>query len=176
MKRTVTALYETRAQAERVRDALVSANLGDQVDIRDESGEPDGGGSQHRDFKTWLGDLMGGHADRHVYIEGVRRGHYMLSAKVDELSETRAAEILNAAAPLDLETAQTSWRAEGWAPPEEGAGGPVSTASGHKDLNAKAPTRPAEGEPARSAGAEPTGPAEKEWAGVRLYSFTDESW
>ncbi len=119
MKRTVTALYETRAQAEQVQAALVAAHLGDEVDIREESDTARGGESEHRDFGTWLSSLLGGHNDRHVYIEGVRRGHFMLSAKVDELSETRAAEILDSAAPVDLESAQNTWRAEGWTSPAE---------------------------------------------------------
>ncbi len=116
MKRTVTALYETRAQAEQVQAALEAAHLGDDVDIREDPDAARTAEPGHRDLKTWLSDLMGGHDDRHVYIEGVRRGHFMLSAKVDELSETRAAEILDSAAPVDLESAQTTWRAEGWTP------------------------------------------------------------
>jgi hypothetical protein len=160
MKRTVTALYETRAQAERVRDALVAAHLGDDVDIRDEFGasgdKAEDGASEHHDFGTWLGHLLGNHHDKHVYIEGVRRGHFMLSAKVDELSETRAAEILDAATPLDLETAQTTWRADGWAPGDT-AGNPISAVAPGKDLNDKAPT------------ALP----EAKWVGVRVYTVEE---
>jgi hypothetical protein len=119
MTRTVTALYETRAQAEQVKAALVAAHLGDHVDIREESDTAAAGDAEPRDFKTWLSDLLGGHNDKHVYIEGVRRGHFMLSAKVDDLNETRAAEILDSAAPVNLESAQTTWRAEGWTSPAE---------------------------------------------------------
>lgn len=152
MKRTVTALYETRAQADQVKAALVAANLGDDVDIRDESDKAESG-SKHHDLGTWLHGLLGGHDDRHVYIEGVRRGHCMLSAKVDELNETRAAEILDASAPVDLERAQNTWRAEGWAPGDT-AGGPISTAAPGKDLNSRAPMSPSTGK----------------HAGVRVYS------
>ena len=158
MKRTVTALYETRAQAEQVQAALVAAHLGDDVDIREDSETAKEGEPQHRDFKTWLSDLMGGHHDQHVYIEGVRRGHFMLSAKVDELSETRAAEILDAAAPVDLESAQTNWRAEGWTSPAETVDRGVTPerASGAFVSGALTPQPPAK------------------WVGVRVYS-TDES-
>ena len=153
MKRTVTALYETRAQAEQVQAALVAAHLGDNVEIREDTDTARSGESGHRDFKTWLSDLMGGHDDRHVYIEGVRRGHFMLSAKVDELSETRAAEILDSAAPVDLESAQTTWRAEGWTSPTETAerGFTPERASGE------------------SVSGAPTPPPRATWNGVRVY-------
>jgi len=158
MKRTVTALYETRAQADRVRDALVAANLGDDVDIRDESGKQQDAKSEHRDFGSWLSHLMGGHEDKHVYVEGVRRGHFMLSAKVDELSETRAAEILDAAAPINLDSAQAAWRAEGWTP-GYAAGAPISAVAPGKDLNSKAPI---------------SQPAAK-WVGVRVYRVDEDA-
>jgi hypothetical protein len=112
MNRTVTALYETKAQAERVRDALVAAHLGDHVEIRDQDGETRG----HRDIVEWLGDLFGGHADRETYGEGLRRGHFLLTAKVEDFNEIRAAELLDADAPVDLDHAEKAWRAEGWAP------------------------------------------------------------
>jgi hypothetical protein len=158
MKRTVTALYETRAQAEQVHAALVAAHLGDDVDIHEDSKAATDGGPEHHDFKTWLSGLMGGHDDKHVYIEGVRRGHFMLSAKVDELSETRAAEILDAAAPVDLENAQHTWRTEGWTPPAESVdSGVMPERAGGGDL----------------AGALTPQPRAK-WVGVRVYS-TEES-
>ena len=155
MKRTVTALYETRAQAEQVRAALVSAHLGDDVDIRDESDTAKGDGSERHDFGSWLSGLLGGHEDRHVYIEGVRRGHFMLTAKVDELNETRAAEILDAAAPINLESAQNQWRAEGWTP-AQATGVPASGATAGRDYATEATPSPM-----------------AKWIGARTYS-TDE--
>jgi hypothetical protein len=121
MKRTVSALYETQAQAEQARDALRAAHLGDHVDIRDQSGAGAIGVEGHHDFVAWLGDLFGGHHDKHVYGEGIRRGHFLLAAKVDDLNEIRAAEILDAQAPVDLERVQDTWRGEGWRPPARGA-------------------------------------------------------
>ncbi len=122
MTRTVTALYETKAQAESVRDALVAAHLGDHVEIRDQAEADQAkeskaeGGEGHHDIVKWLGDLFGGHKDSHVYGEGLRRGHILLTATVDDLNEIRAAEILDADAPVNLTHAEQSWRAEGWTP------------------------------------------------------------
>jgi hypothetical protein len=158
MKRTVTALYETRAQAEQVQAALVSAHLGDHVDIREESGPTEDGKSDHHDFKSWLSGLLGNHDDRHVYIEGVRRGHFMLSAKVDELNETRAAELLDAAAPVNLESAQNTWRAEGWTPTTVTVDRGVTPERAAGDFTGETLT---------------PGPRAK-WVGVRVYS-TEES-
>ena len=166
MKRTVTALYETRAQAEQVQAALVAAHLGADVDIRDESDTAGDGKSEHRGFGAWLNHLLGDHHDRPVYIEGVRRGHFMLSAKVTELQETRAAEILDAETPLDLDNAQTIWRAEGWAP-VDASSAPISTTAPGKNLNDKAAaSQPATSTPPASA---PTA----SWVGVRVYSFDE---
>jgi hypothetical protein len=62
-------------------------------------------------------NLFGLHKDAHVYGEGLMRGHILLTVKVDESRETLAAEVMEAAQPLDLEHREQSWRAEGWTPP-----------------------------------------------------------
>jgi len=116
MKRTITALYTTHAEAQTASDALHHAGLGADVEIVDQTAAA--AHPAHRDFIEWLGGLFDGHDDKHAYGEGLRRGHFLLTAKVDELKETRAAEILVAANPLDLEDAQRSWRTEGWLGPE----------------------------------------------------------
>lgn len=99
MTRTVTALYETREQAERVLAALKAAKLGDHVDIHDESGHDS---SRHPTILDWILDLILGHQDSHLYEQGLRRGHFLLTAKVDDLNETRAAIILDADFPAEL--------------------------------------------------------------------------
>jgi hypothetical protein len=116
MNRTITAFYETRAAAQKVADALKAANLGAEIEIVDQTAAD--AHPHHHDFIQWLGGLFAGHEDKHVYGEGLRRGHFLLTAKVDELKETRAAEILEAANPLNLQEAQSTWRAEGWRGPD----------------------------------------------------------
>jgi hypothetical protein len=113
MKRTITALYETQAQAERVRDALKAAGLGHDVEVHDREADEARG---QRGLGGWLSDLFGGHDDSHLYAEGLRRGHVLLTAKVDDLSEIRAAEIMDAEPPVDLTAAEKKWREEGWKP------------------------------------------------------------
>ena len=117
MNRTITALYDTKAAAERVRDALTAAHLGDHVRLRDRDGDEAKG---HGGLSGWLGNVFGGHEDSSLYAEGLRRGHVLLTAKVDDLNETRAAEIMDASAPVDLRGAEQSWRGEGWTPTPTG--------------------------------------------------------
>jgi hypothetical protein len=117
MKRIISALYETQAEAERVRDALKAAGLGDHVDIHDQEAHD---AQTKRGLGGWLGDVFGGHHDSHLYAEGLRNGHILLTAKIDELNETRAAEILDSEPPLDLTAAEKKWREEGWKPAASG--------------------------------------------------------
>jgi hypothetical protein len=113
MKRIVTALYETQEAAKRARDGLLAAHLGKEADVEicDEAHEE--GKRHHSGLLGWLGDMFGGHHDHHLYAEGLRRGHFLLIAKVDDLNETRAAVIMDAAA-VNLAAVETKWREEGW--------------------------------------------------------------
>ncbi len=115
MTRTVTALYQDRADADAALSKLKAAGLGDNVDIHDQAAAADG--SSRRDgetFMDWLRNLFGGHDDVHTYAEGVRRGHFLLTAKVDDLRATEAAELLDATTAVNLADAQAGWRMEGW--------------------------------------------------------------
>lgn len=113
MKRVITALYETQAQADRVRDALKAAGLGGHVDIHDREADE---AKVKGGLGGWLSNLIGGHQDSHLYAEGLRQGHVLLAATVDDLNETRAAEIMDAEPPVDLAAAEKTWRDEGWSP------------------------------------------------------------
>ncbi len=83
MNRTVTALYDTLAKAEEASDALKAVHLGDHLDLHDQSeaAAKDKGG-----LGAWFGKLFG---------EGLRRGHVLLAARVDDFNEIRAATTLD---------------------------------------------------------------------------------
>ncbi len=53
--------------------------------------------------------------DDHVYEEGIRRGGFLLSARVDDSAAESATAILTQDANVDLDERQDSWRREGWA-------------------------------------------------------------
>ena len=109
MSRTVTALYDTRAEAEAARERLSSTVSADRVKIVDsQSGGSSGGG---------LGSLHLSGDDRHAYDEGLRRGGALLCAEVDGHEDAdRIIAVLEQSASVDLDQRQESWRGEGWTP------------------------------------------------------------
>jgi uncharacterized protein (TIGR02271 family) len=107
MSRTVTALYDTRAEAEAARERLSSACRADGIRIIDKN---DGGSGGLSSF--YLSD-----EDRQAYGEGIRRGGFLLCAEVDGDSDPdRIVALLEESASVDLEERQQSWRNEGWNP------------------------------------------------------------
>jgi hypothetical protein len=117
MKRTVSALYETRADAERAMEALRPHGLAGHAEIHDIEGSDRQGPHGDHGVHGAMHNLFGHHKDAHIYGEGLLRGHILLTVKVDDSRETLAAEVMEAAQPLDLEHREQSWRAEGWTPP-----------------------------------------------------------
>jgi hypothetical protein len=117
MKRTISALYETRADAERGMEALKQHGLATEANIHDVEGSDRGGPHGEHGVLGRMHSLFGGHKDAHLYGEGLRRGHVLLTAKVDDSKETFAAEIMDAAQPVNLGNREEIWRAEGWKPP-----------------------------------------------------------
>jgi len=116
MSRTVTALYDTRAEAEAARDRLSSAVDVDSVKIIDQ-GSSSGSSGSHGGHSSALGGLHLAHEDRHAYGEGLRRGGAMLCAEVDGDEGTdKIIRILEQTSSVDLDDRQESWRSEGWQP------------------------------------------------------------
>jgi uncharacterized protein (TIGR02271 family) len=107
MSRTVTALYDSRAEAEEAR-ARLSSEVNADVEIIDQSAQSGGRGTQ---------DYVISEDDRHAYGEGLRRGGYLLCARVESgESADRIVSILEESAGVDLEERQQAWQNEGWTP------------------------------------------------------------
>lgn len=133
-EQTLTAMYDTRGAAESARDQLLGIGVADEaISIRGTDGGtalPDtateGGG-----FWAGLADLFMPSEDRHTYAEGLDRGSYLLSARVPDILEAAAADILEASEPVDLDERTASWRQSGWTGYSAGspspAGAPVAT-------------------------------------------------
>ena len=68
--------------------------------------------------------------DRHTYAEGVKRGGYLLSARVPDGLQDAAADILEACDPIDLDQRSETWRQEGWTGYEASADAPAKAAYG----------------------------------------------
>ena len=119
MSRTVTALYDTRAEAESARDRLSSAVDVDSVKIIDQGSSSGSGGGQSRQggHSSALSGVHMAHEDRHAYGEGLRRGGAMLCAEVDSDEDTdKIIQILEQTSSVDMDDRQNSWRNEGWQP------------------------------------------------------------
>ena len=110
MSRTVTALYDTRAEAEAARDRLSSQfDVEGRARIIDKSSSEGGQGSS--DFHR----VPLSSEDRHAYGEGLNRGGFMLCAEVDEDEDAdRIVAILEETSSVDMDERQNSWRQEGW--------------------------------------------------------------
>ena len=118
MTSTVTAMYDSRFEAEAARERLSQSNIdADRVKILDQSSgsssddQSSGGGFWASVKEAFMPD-----DDRHAYEEGMRRGGYLLCAQVDEDDADEAIRILEESNSVDFDRRQESWRSEGWQP------------------------------------------------------------
>ena len=118
MTRTITALFDTRADAEaggeRLRQAGVDASG---VAVHDQSTHKTSGDYSTREDKgLWASvkNLFLPDADRHAYEEGIRRGGFLLTADVDDDKTPTAVAALEDANAIDLDARSEQWRSDGW--------------------------------------------------------------
>jgi uncharacterized protein (TIGR02271 family) len=131
MSRTVTALYDTQAEAESARQRLSSEVDINTVRIIDKNS----GGSGR---SGGLDSVYMSNEDRHAFSEGVRRGGFMLCAEVaSDQDADRIVRLLEESASVDLDERQQSWRSEGWQP-QAAAGGSTGTTGGGQSFGASA--------------------------------------
>lgn len=122
MSRTVTALFDTRADAEAGRERLLAADIdADNVRIHDKAsaGSTADSYSTTEDTGMWasIKNAFLPDEDRHTYEEGVRRGGFLLTADVDEDEIEEAVRVLEEANGVDMDERSTSWKNEGWTAP-----------------------------------------------------------
>jgi stress response protein YsnF len=113
MSRTITAMFDSRSEAEAAREQL-RTQLGADARIIDQSGAG-GSSAESRGFWADLKDIFIADEDRPTYEEGVRRGHFLLCANVPEDKADRACSLLESGSSVDLEERQQQWRSDGWA-------------------------------------------------------------
>jgi len=120
--RTVTAMFETRASAEKAGQALVSELGVDRAMIRINPGtdttDTDDDNTcpcAEKGFFVSLMNLSVSDEDRFAYAEGMRRGNILLSAQLDERLVDRASDILERAGAINLDEQEATWRKSGWA-------------------------------------------------------------
>jgi uncharacterized protein (TIGR02271 family) len=171
MTRTITALYDSRDHAEAARAQLATAGVGaSQVQITSSEGAPSSSGSHDTHsgggFLQGLKDFFMADDDRHAYGEGVRRGGYLLTARVEESQADEVCRVLESSDPVDFDERQAQWRSEGWtgAPDTTGFSGSRGTGA---DMDDEA--IPVVEEQLR------VGKREVERGGVRVRSYVEET-
>jgi len=141
MSRTVTALYDTRAEAEAARDRLSSAvDVEGRAKIIDKS-SMGGSGDQGSSSSSGSSDFHRvplSNEDRHSYGEGLRRGGFMLCAEVDEDEDAdKIVSVLEQTSSVDMDERENSWRTEGWAPYGAGSTGGTTGTTGTSGFAAR---------------------------------------
>ena len=125
--RTLTALYQTQAEADAAKQRLTALGVSaSDIDIHNETSAGQAGGEGG--LFGGLGKLFGHHEDTHAYAEGLRRGHVLLTARVDEGRATTAAEALDATGAVDFDRSQSEWKQAGWTAPATGTAPAAATA------------------------------------------------
>lgn len=118
--RTITAIYDSEAEARAASAQLASFGIGED-DVRIVSNSltatqvgGDRRGGDEGGFWESIKDFFVGDDDRLAYSEGVRRGGYLLTARVDEDLSDEAISVLERTNAIDLDERAEQWRAEGW--------------------------------------------------------------
>lgn len=126
MLRTVTAMFDSRSQAEAARERLCQSSLdADDVRIVDQSSAASSGAESGEGQGLWsaIKSAFLPPEDSHSYEEGMRRGGYLLCARVDEDRADEAIRILDESDSVDLDERESNWRSEGWSPYRSAAAG-----------------------------------------------------
>lgn len=130
MSRTITAMFDSREEAEAARERLQDSSIeasririldrasGDGATNRAETGlassDASGSGDSGGGFWATLRDMFMPDEDRHTFGEGINRGHFMIVADVDEDAADAAIGVLESSSSVDLEQRSGEWRQQGW--------------------------------------------------------------
>jgi uncharacterized protein (TIGR02271 family) len=120
MSRTLTALFDSRADAEAAKSRLEAASIdisGVHVHDQASTGYSESSAYSSHENKGFWSSLKGAFLpdeDRHTYEEGIKRGGALLTAEVDEDDADEAVRVLESANTIDLDDRTNSWRQSGW--------------------------------------------------------------
>ena len=136
MTRTITALFDQRADAEAAQNRLEAAHVdASHISIHDKAtpGFHATGKSTTQDPGMW-GSIKNAFLpddDRHAYEEGVRRGGFLLTADVGEEHVDAAVKALEESDSIDLDDRSQQWKSSGWDhAPEAAMGAGAATSLG----------------------------------------------
>ena len=134
MSRTITAMFDNRAEAEQAKSRLEASRIdADRIRIIDKSSSRSGSMQEEpgeQGFMASLKELFMPDEDAHAYGEGIRRGAYLLCAQVDEDRADEAIRLLDQESTVDFDRRQNDWRSEGWQPHAGNSAGLGSASAG----------------------------------------------
>jgi len=177
--RNLVAFYQTRNQAEAVRDELVSAGYDSgNITVRSPSSGDDKG--LWESIKEAFG--FADEQDHQIYAEASRRGAYSVILRQDDnnasQSQERAVEIMRRHNPIDLDQQATEWKSQGWTGYRGAQTAPAATAATATTQTNKANRRstPAQGQEVIPVVQEElqVGKRQVQQGGVRVYSRVTE--
>ena len=130
-RQTVTAFFETQAEADHARADLVAAGFS-AADIDVVTGEAaQSKAAPHKDvgfFQALLDIFVFMPTDdRATYEEGLRRGGIALAVHTGPEGYERAIDILDRDGAVNLDERESSWKSDGWSPPAARPAGAGST-------------------------------------------------
>jgi uncharacterized protein (TIGR02271 family) len=121
--RTITAMFNSRAEAERAIQALASQPGIDRDAVHLGSGSQ---ANEQEGFLSSLKSLFVPDEDRSSYAEGMRRGGALVTAQVEETHLDGAMDVLEQHGAVDLDEREAEWRKSGWTGSTAAAAGTVS--------------------------------------------------
>lgn len=118
MQRKLTAMFDSRAEADRAAEALRGLNIHvSDVQVHDSSSSQGTEATSQDDDRlnySSIGSMWMPEEDRATYHEGLRRGGAVVTAEVDEADLDLAMDAMEAAGAVDLDTREQEWRSQGW--------------------------------------------------------------
>ena len=134
--RSLSAMFDNRADAARAVSALKAAGIADVV-LTGEENEGYGTRStatednRDRGFFESIGDFFFPEEDRYTYAEGLNRGGYLVTVRnIPEHQYETALDILDSEGAVDLDAREAEWRSEGWTGYSADTAGMTSEGSG----------------------------------------------
>ena len=114
--RTLTAFFDTRATADNaVRDLAAAGIPQEHMRLLGEGSTSSAtAAGDDKGFWESLKDIFMPDEDRHAYVEGLRRGGYLVAVRLDEANYNRVIDILDRDGAIDMDQREASWRTEGW--------------------------------------------------------------
>lgn len=112
---TLTALYDTRGDADTAAERLVAeAGLArSDITVTAQGAGQEAGAAEEGGFLASLKNLFMPDQDRNTYAEALRRGGFLLTARAEQRNAEQAMDILEEHGAVDLDQRQQTWQAAG---------------------------------------------------------------